>query len=90
MENFINYIIANKTLLTYNANSSIEGDKENGTTTGLASVNMSSMNIVPGSRSAASFGPYPISAGDMLRRNGRKEELANPGIIKFDKKITTE
>jgi len=58
-------------LLTFNANSNIEGKTEGGTTTGVASY-AEAYNDAPG-RSAlgASFsGPFAIGAQDMLRRNG--------------------
>jgi len=57
-------------LLTYNANTNIKGAKESGTTTGVAASYAEA--DAPG-RSAFGpgfSGPYAISAGDMLSRNG--------------------
>ncbi len=60
-------ISADDTLLTYNVNTNIEGSGETGIITGIAA---SSNVIKDGSRSARGYGPFPISAGDMLRRKG--------------------
>jgi len=57
-------------LLTYNANTNIEGKAESGKTTGVAASYTEA--DAPG-RSVAGVGfsrPFAISAGDMLRRNG--------------------
>jgi hypothetical protein len=61
-------IFASGALLTYNVDTNIDGRPQSGTTTGVAA----SMGAIPISLSvqAALSGPYKISAGDMLRRNG--------------------
>jgi len=81
-------------LLTYNASMKqydskgreLDATPTTGSTTGLASVSAPSLNMVPGSQSAKSAlsGPYPISAGDMLRRNGHGE-LPVPDMAKLNK-----
>ena len=69
------YLDKNRTLITYNKNSDILGNKTKGSVTGLhpPAANLAGQNI----RSALSFnvpaGPYPISAGDMRRRRGFAE-----------------
>jgi hypothetical protein len=57
-------------LLTYNANTNIEGKAESGTTTGVA-ASYAEADVPGRSVAGAGFsGPYAIGAGDMLRRNG--------------------
>ena len=79
-------------LLTFNVNTNTEGIPESGKTTGVAadismnagSMNAGSINNFPGlSRSAVLNGPYPIGAGDLLRRNGHKK-VSVPDLIKID------
>jgi len=77
-------------LLTYNANTYNEeeykeGEKkgkttaESGVITGEAPP--PSVIVTVGSRSAgAGLGPFPISAGDMLRQNGKKDGFTFDGI----------
>jgi hypothetical protein len=66
--------ISTGALLTYNANTAINGFKETGTITGNnppASPN-ASIFASSGSRSyGGSVGPFPIGAGDILRRKGK-------------------
>jgi len=60
-------------LLTYNANSDIDGTAIAGTTTGVA---LASIGI--GGRFAAEpLGPFRISGNDVLRRNGRGNQPNN-------------
>jgi len=73
-------------LLTYNVSTNIKGNKESGEITGFAGP--SSNIIVSGGRSALSgvpSGPFPISAGDMLRRRGYEYDRNFPGMnsLKF-------
>jgi hypothetical protein len=65
--------ISSGALLTYNANTAANGAAESGTITGKAPPPSANIFLTPsGSRSiAASIGPFPISAGDMLRRRGK-------------------
>jgi len=66
-------------LLTYNKNTDIKGNSESGVITGESPP--PSVNITNGSRSAGVVtGPFPISAGDMLRRNGNKGDFNYDGI----------
>jgi hypothetical protein len=61
-------------LLTYNANTDIRGNLESGFITG--EVPPPGVTVTAGSRSAGDFtGPFPISAGDMLRQNGNKDDF---------------
>jgi hypothetical protein len=66
-------------LLTYNANTDIKGGLEHGVITGESPpVNV---NVTADIRSiGAVTGPFPISAGDMLRRNGNKGNFNYDGI----------
>jgi len=60
------YTATTLSLLTYNGNTDIEAQTEEGTTTGVASV-----NVVPDGRSIrSSSGPIRLDARDMARRNG--------------------
>jgi hypothetical protein len=68
-----NYTSSNGSLLTYNVDTSQEGKKAAGSTTGVAASIMPIMNTVSGSRLAALSGPFKISGADMLRRNGHGE-----------------
>ncbi|MDR0301205.1 MAG: hypothetical protein LBI04_02710 [Treponema sp.] len=65
---------ANGALLTYNANTAANGNKETGTITGTAPPASPSANI-SSERSVSSAGPFPISAGDMLRQNGKNSDF---------------
>ena len=70
-------------LLTYNANTSIEGKSESGTTTGIASFAGEEVDATSRSVAGLSFsGPYAIGAWDMLKRNGFEKtpsfELSKP------------
>jgi len=70
--------ISSGALLTYNANTNNSDNAESGTITSVAST-----NIVPpssGSRSIGGFGvgPFPISAGDMLRQKGMEDSFILP------------
>jgi hypothetical protein len=66
-------------LLTYNANTDIKGNSESGKITGAAPP--PSVTVTAGSRSAGAVtGPFPISAGDMLRQNGNKGGFNYEGI----------
>jgi hypothetical protein len=69
-----NSVFAGGALLTYNVNTDQSRPPESGTTTGVGA------NLLPGSRFAGAvpMGPFAISAGDMLRRNGHKEEILPP------------
>jgi len=61
-------------LLTYNANTNLNGSKESGTTTGIASYEVAD---IESSRSVAEInlsGPFVIGAQDLLRRNGFERE----------------
>jgi hypothetical protein len=77
-------------LLTFNANSTNRGAAESGTTTGVAASVVPAMDMIPGSRSArppqaALKGPFPIGAGDMLRRGGHGESFSGKdftGLLK--------
>ena len=62
---------SNGALLTFNVNPNIQGGPVSGTTTGVAaSVDMLSRQRALGDTLS---GPFPISAGDMLRLNGQEE-----------------
>jgi hypothetical protein len=66
--------ISSGALLTYNANTdNISGAAENGKITGKTPPPSTNIVLAPsGSRSiVASMGPFPIGAGDMLRRKGK-------------------
>jgi hypothetical protein len=66
--------ISTGALLTYNANTAIDGDKEFGGITGNNPPVSPNVGIFAssGSRSyGGSVGPFPIGAGDMLRRKGK-------------------
>ena len=75
-------------LLTYNSNSDIGGLRENGVTTGIASMDIVSDRLLQ--LPAESSGPQPISAGDMLRRNGHKglSRIPRSGFPKFSSGMT--
>jgi len=74
--------ISNGALLTYNANTKIDGNTEPGTITG-APPPTSSTSVSLGGRSiGVSMGPFPISAGDMLRRKGKKDAVYS-GSLNF-------
>jgi hypothetical protein len=83
-------------LLTFNANSNIEGSKAVGVTTGVASVVSANKNIASGGGSLQGrlTAPFAIGAGDMLRRNGRGElpemETSGIGLRKFNKGMSIE
>jgi hypothetical protein len=65
-------------LLTYNANTNIEGRTESGTTTGVASYEAADIDDAL-ARSAVGIGfsgPFVIDARDVLRRNGFERELS--------------
>jgi len=70
--------ISSGVLLTYNANTNIDGNKESGKITGIpdpsASVSASGRYI------GTSAGPFPISAGDMLRRKGKNDAVYSDGL----------
>jgi len=70
--------ISSGALLTYNANTNNSGSAESGTITGVASTNIVSPSS--GSRSIGGFGagPFPISAGDMLRQKGMEGSFILP------------
>ena len=81
-------------LLTFNANSSVTGSTVNGTTTGVASLVSTSMDIVSDGnlRDVQLPGPFAIGAGDVLRQNGH-ELPPGADLRKFEKgivKIGTE
>jgi hypothetical protein len=66
-------------LLTYNANTNNKGNLESGIITGGSTP--PSMTVTTGSRSAGVVtGPFPISAGDMLRQNGNKDGFNYEGL----------
>jgi len=74
-------------LLTYNTNivnaSKYNGitTAESGTITGKAPPASLSTGVSQGSRSlGVSVGPFPISAGDMLRRKGKEGNLNSDGV----------
>jgi hypothetical protein len=74
-------------LLTYNANTNIIGATENGTTTGVA-ASYAEADAKGRSAIVVSFsGPFAISAGDMLRRNGF-ERMPSFELTKLSKGIT--
>ena len=60
-------------LLTFNSNSNINGATASGTVTGVTSIANASMSLAEESLMLETFlkGPFPISARDMLRRNGK-------------------
>ena len=58
-------------LLTYNANTSLKGNTESGTTTGVASYDEAGIEALSRSVIKAGFSkPFAIGAQDALRRNG--------------------
>jgi len=66
--------------LTYNANTDIDGTTEPGKITGAVPPPASAI-IVSGGRSIGeSAGPFPISAGDMLRRKGKRGAVFSGGL----------
>jgi hypothetical protein len=77
-----------RALLTYNINTVIEGDVEEGETTGIdapaASVSVASQGRFA---AAAKLGPYRIDAGDLLRRGGVERNFpygAHAGLLKLE------
>jgi len=75
---------AGSTLLTYNKNTVLSGAAEKGVTTGVAAVSVmssASLQDAPMQNAPAFSGPFPISAGDLLRRMGA--ENAQPLTFEF-------
>jgi hypothetical protein len=67
-------------LLTYNANTAADGNVESGTITGKAPP-ANIFSATSGGRSIGVIaGPFPIGAGDMLRRKGKKGSFYPDGI----------
>jgi len=67
-------------LLTYNANTKVDGNTEPGTITGAAPP-AASASVLSGGRSiGVRAGPFPISAGDMLRRKGKRGAVFSGGL----------
>jgi hypothetical protein len=71
----IRYFNLTNTLLTYNASTNRRGGQETGTV--AASVSASDISSSRNILDDAFFGPYAISAGDMLRRNNARRGAAN-------------
>jgi len=75
------------TLLTYNKNTALNGAAEKGVTTGAAASVVMDVQSVSQGRSvtgARLSGPFRIDAGDLLRRNGRREFRFNPADFVFN------
>jgi len=68
------------TLLTFNANTNYTGNAESGTITGAVPPASSASVILGGRSIGANMKPFPISAGDMLRRKGKNNAVLSGGL----------
>jgi len=66
-------------MLTFNANTNTKGFPETGKTTGTANIDIVPASLIMQTPTQPSLsGPYQISAGDMLRRNGHGDIFRFP------------